>query len=140
MLLLKHGRVWVCCELKPSDHPYTSKPVFLGWSHAGADSEEHVQNCRGSSLSLTVSQVTRLGCVLRTYCVRQLKVKILEVSDFLIGPFIRFFYGLFGRLYRHVKENSMREFRHWGCAQGLADMQFRRKKTVTCSKPCRYAV
>ena len=37
MLLLKHGRVWVRCELKPSGHPYTSKPVFLGWSHAGAD-------------------------------------------------------------------------------------------------------
>ena len=37
MLLLKHGQVWVCSDLKPSDLPYTSKPVFLGWSHAGAD-------------------------------------------------------------------------------------------------------
>ena len=24
----------------------------------------------------------------------------------------------------------MQEFRHWGCAQGLADVQYRRKKTV----------
>ena len=33
--------------------------------------------------------------------------------------FIRFFpFRDFGILYRHVKKNSMREFRHWGCAQG----------------------
>ena len=39
--------------------------------------------------------------------------------------FIRFFpFRDFGILYRHVKKNSMREFRHSGCAQG----------------PCRYAV
>ena len=52
-------------------------------------------------------------------------MKILEVSDFLNGPFYPFFpFRVFGILYRHVKKNSMREFRHWGCAQG----------------PCRYAV
>ena len=105
----------------------------------GLTQKSTYSKCRGSSLSLTVSQITRLGCFLRTYCVRQLIVKILEVSDFLIGPFIIVF-GVFGRLYRHVKENSMREFRHWDCAQGLADVQFRRKKTVTFSRPCRYAV
>ena len=122
----------------------------------GLTQKSTYSNCRGSSLSLTVSQITRLGCFLRTYCVRQLIVKILEVSDFLIGPCIRFFWGVLvdrigmwrktacgsfviGTVLKALQMCSLGGRRRW-LSQGLADMQFRRKKTVKCSGPCRYAV
>ena len=69
--------------------------------------------------------------------VHWLIVKILEVSDFLNGPFYPFFFllGILAYCIGMWRKTACGSFVIGAVLKALADMQYRREKTVNCSRP-----